>query len=261
MGTNCFSCIKGNEAVEKNSESVVGDDKDANMPDTFSKNLRPKSNAETFIEDTDKFNCQRDINFIYVNGICLDWDPRYSFKYGLCVDDKLYSGQIYKEKYQGYGKLETSKLKYQGMFRKGLFHGKGILTNLENNEIYEGDFKNNEFHGTGELRTDNIVYIGEYIKGQKEGNGVITYNDSRKYEGLFKDDKFHGFGILENPDGESYHGDFFKGKKHGKGTLIIPNKKKYEGSWENGKLHGDTIITDLDGKRRKVKFIEGKLVR
>ena len=186
--------------------------------------LQKTSNCENIgrrnEEDLDKFNCEENINSITIDGKRISWDSRYSFVYDYSIDNNNYSGQIYKGKYYGYGKLITDETIYQGKFKRGLYNGKGILKNVKNNEIYEGDFKKGQFDGHGQLKTENSTYIGEFVKGKKEGHGEIKYSDFKNYVGYFKEDEFHGDGTLETPDGECYQGVFFKGKKHGKGTFI-----------------------------------------
>ena len=67
-----------------------------------------------------------------------------------------------KEAKEGKGKyyFSNEKLRYEGMFKNGLYDGKGV-----------------EYYG------NNIKYIGQFKKGRKFGKGSIYKDDILLFEG------------------------------------------------------------------------------
>ena len=67
---------------------------------------------------------------------------------------------------------------YQGSFKDGMKHGKGILYLKGESKLalnftkYQGEFKFNNYHGHGRLvLEDGYVYEGGFVNGLKQGLG------------------------------------------------------------------------------------------
>ena len=87
----------------------------------------------------------------------------------------------------------TSKfIEYKGDMKEAEYHGFGIRKN--NNSKYEGAWKKGKKHGKGiEIFKDGIVYTGEYKDDLFEGYGILEKKKQFKHEGLFKNNYFFGF--------------------------------------------------------------------
>lgn len=79
----------------------------------------------------------------------------------------VYDGYVYKNKFNGEGKLTIGKDKYAGAFKDGIFDGKGTFTSEK-----------------------GWTYVGDFKKGVPEGNGVLTTEDGTIFKGVFKDGEF-----------------------------------------------------------------------
>lgn len=145
-----------------------------------------------------------------------------------------------KYKFDGYGKLyEDNLFKYDGGFKNGLFHGKGILTNYQNIKRYDGEFENSQYNGYGKLYEFGILkYEGQFKNGQFHGKGKFNYLQKKKsYEGNFENGKYNGFGILTD-NNKIYEGNFKNGNYNGFGRLYDDKLLSYEGEFKNGYKHG-----------------------
>ena len=86
---------------------------------------------------------------------------------------------------------------YDGLFQRGLRHGKNGVQTDPNGDRYEGTWENDLM----------------------EGLGKVFYGDRRTYVGKFQNGRLHGIGVMTFPNNFSYQGQFSKGKVEGKGTL------------------------------------------
>ena len=175
---------------------------------------------------------------------------------------KMVSGE---EKFTGFatkfykGKTESKKIlpkgKYEGEWKDGLRHGKGIYI-------------------WGHSYDDGwpYKYNGEWKDGKQNGNGIMVYKQGI-YNGEWKDNKRHGSGIFykmaiykfdrekpimkfltEYKDGWEYlyEGGWKDGKRHGYGVENTNNGERSEGEWK------DCIL--ISGKMKMTIYtIKGKL--
>lgn len=114
------------------------------------------------------------------------------------------------------------------------YTGKGMSYYLAKNETYEGDFRKGLRHGKGIYKYNRLeeppeegqpmpaipsVYEGDFVKtkegGAKQGIGKMTYLN-----------------------GETYYGQWENGKKHGEGIYTYANKDVYTGWWAFGNKTG-----------------------
>jgi len=95
-------------------------------------------------------------------------------------DDQVYSGDLYKGVCEGVGELfdrTSGRLVYEGVWRDGVPHGRGVLHAKDGR--YEGEFKYGKRAGKGKM-----------VFKDKVANG----NEFRYYEGDWQDDRPHGTG-------------------------------------------------------------------
>lgn len=89
-------------------------------------------------------------------------------------------------------------LHYDGECKKGLAHGKGEATGVDN---YVGEFKKGLPNGKGTYKwATGEIYIGEWGKGLRHGNGEYTSLVNGKDStivGKWANDKYIGTGVRE----------------------------------------------------------------
>ena len=172
------------------------------------------------------------------------------------------------EVWDGYGKLWSNTFTYNGFFKNGLPHGKGIYKYVGNIDefskefvkVYEGQFKEGMKHGEGkEIYLNNESYIGKFERSLRHGKGTYyATNGSKKIEGYWDMGYAKGTNSIidywENGN-IKYKGGFDGNKWHGKGVFCYPNGNIcYDGIFTDGvPING--IIKNNDG----IKLFEGSL--
>ena len=122
-----------------------------------------------------------------------------------------YEGSWKKGSFHGKGVLRGNNCTYEGDFRNHKPHGKGIH-HQQNGGVYNGDFRMGFCHGKGTLIGEGYHYEGGWKKDKRNGQGVQYFPDGRIQKGEFKDDKLQGWGTDWNPDGSvHFHGIFNQG--------------------------------------------------
>ncbi|KAL3267890.1 hypothetical protein HHI36_007030 [Cryptolaemus montrouzieri] len=142
----------------------------------------------------------------------------------------MYVGEWDYNKKQGKGALlaRFGKL-YEGDFYKGRREGFGVLSTF-----------------VPESRTFTLDYRGEWRGGHMHGRGLRTYPNGSFYIGNFRWSKRNGQGQLWNTDCSFYDGNWLHDKIHGEGMFIFQNGNRYEGYWENGLKHGKGRYFHMD---------------
>ena len=60
-------------------------------------------------------------------------------------------------------------------------------------DIYEGGWKDGKYHGKGIVEhSDGTKYSGQWLENLPNGNGTLTDPGGNKYVGEFRDGKRHG---------------------------------------------------------------------
>ncbi len=142
--------------------------------------------------------------------------------------------------HQSYPDGET----YDGYCVKDRYEGQGHLERTFTQEIYDGEFRQGTYHGKGLLRIGEYSYEGEFKYNKKDGQGKERHPDGTEYEGDFVQDYWHGHGLLraKSPDGVDilYDGEFARGAFDGEGTLTI-GATKLQGEFRGNILVKGTI--------------------
>ncbi len=87
----------------------------------------------------------------------------------------------------------------------------GVQT-FENGDVYQGTFKDGKKHGKGILRTRNDrSYEGEWKYDKPHGFGINTFPNGKIYTGNFENGKPVGEGQWTYADGRVYNGTWIKG--------------------------------------------------
>ena len=100
----------------------------------------------------------------------------------------------------------TSKARYEGEFKNGKRHGKGLLTSPDGSTL-NAMFVDGVAIGTVErLSPNGYRYQGGWKNGKPEGKGQAKYTTGVQYEGDFKEGWREGTGIMTYPTGIRYEG-------------------------------------------------------
>ena len=167
------------------------------------------------------------------------------------------------EKYSGYFspnwvkevfgvQFDKNGSKYVGMFKNGMFEGRGRLI-LHKGDYYEGEFVENKANGQGKyVNAKGEIYNGYWIDDKQEGEGELILKDGSIYRGEFKNGKKNGKGKITWSDNSYYEGNFVNNYYEGYGVYIMINKRKgYLGEWKEGKMHGFGVFFWADGRSYK----------
>ena len=164
-------------------------------------------------------------------------------------------GDIIQEEGQGVW-VEKSGFRYEGLFEKGYFHGKGKATYTDG-VTYEGDWVKDKITGTGVwIEPNGMKYEGSFLESAFHGKGKIIFENGNIYDGDWVKDQRTGKGIFIFTNGDRYEGDFISNNHTGKGVLKYENGDHYTGDFLNGKLHGKGILTFANGEVWEGEFIQ-----
>ena len=172
-----------------------------------------------------------------------------------------YKGIWKNDMYHGKGNLKTNEFVYTGEFVEGKFNGYGIIEYIIKEAVYKGFFKDGLKHGKGKFTTFgnySIEYEGDWVDDKKEGYGLYRKygmyphpyrNIPNIYKGEFLNDIFNGKGKYTYYHGDTYEGEYLDNKRHGFGIMYYNNKKtKYEGEWRDDMKYGPGKLYNKDGQ-------------
>ena len=135
-----------------------------------------------------------------------------------------------------YGTSNGSNFSYEGEYKNGIAHGKGINI-WESGEKYVGDFKNDDRNGTGTYTWPNGErYVGDFKNEERHGTGTYTWPNGEKYVGEYKNEKTNGQGIRTWANGDKYVGQERNDRRNGQGIFYYANGKIDEGIWKDDKF-------------------------
>ena len=187
------------------------------------------------------------------------------------ANDDMYEGEFENNVFHGFGTYIYSPYeddngemvvgkRYEGFYKDGLRHGKGVLI-LGDGDVYSGEFEKGLYHGQGSLRLKNgDSYVGEFARGKGDGKMVIKYSNGNIYEGGMMSGQYHLKGKLTYANGFGfYDGEYVRGYRHGKGTRLFMNGTKYVGMFRDGEPEGEGIMYYSNGDQYIGNWMAGRM--
>jgi len=140
----------------------------------------------------------------------------------------------------GWGKMDMGYAVYEGSFKNGKPEGNGTMDYGEGNK-YQGEWKNGVEHGRGLLYEKNVATQIEYDNGVKIGKVkplIVIGSDSvqktkEDIKGCISGDCANGYGVMEFPSGNRYEGNFKNYQFHGKGKMYFKGGNYIEAEFVN----------------------------
>lgn len=174
-----------------------------------------------------------------------------------------YQGEMMRGRAEGFGRLFDvhNQLKYEGMWKDGLFHGKGTFY-YDNGNVYEGSFSK------GCLNQQGVLYdrLGIVIQQGPFDHVEIDPSEQEKKDSLIPMESTEAFiGNEDHPSQEEpsnhYEGERVNGIPCGFGTLYDPQGNKvYEGKFDYGVYQGEGSLYYPNGVvKSKGTFVRGEL--
>ena len=179
----------------------------------------------------------------------------------LAHEHRIYEGEWRHGREHGRGVLlaKDRTVLYDGEFTDGRLHGRGICY-LPNGATYRGDFRENARHGRGEYRSPRGgFYVGDWKDNKRHGRGRFELPDGSVYDGEWVRDARHGKGTLDLPEGTSYRGTWVEDRFEGRGECISPDGSVYEGTWRAGKREGRGAVKWPNGANYEGRFKDDKI--
>ena len=166
---------------------------------------KTKTNHERFEEDRNKLAIGYRLSAIgyrLILGVLVSVFASTAFAADCKVNDSdignEYAGGCVNGFAHGKGKAEGRDT-YEGEFKQGNKHGKGIYTWKDGGK-YSGSLFEDKFHGKGtQIFSSGARYDGDFLNGQRSGYGVFLMADGREYVGNYLNDKRSGFGTFRTP--------------------------------------------------------------
>lgn len=119
---------------------------------------------------------------------CIVLDPELQGTYvGGCVNGYA----------EGFGEARGTAT-YEGQFRRGRKHGRGVKSWPRTGDRYEGDFVDDRKEGTGmyvwgrRSATPGARYTGGYLADRRHGYGVYEWPNGERYAGAWENDAVAG---------------------------------------------------------------------
>jgi hypothetical protein len=148
------------------------------------------------------------------------------------------NGDILKGKFENgtfkEGTYFSNGNEYTGTFVDDNLEGEGSFK-LRDGDVYVGNFKKGLFEGKGTLTQNGNTYVGDFKEGKYHGHGVINYVNGETYDGYFVNDLRQGEGKATYPNKDEYEGIFVNDLRQGEGTYNFSNGDKFIGWFNNNK--------------------------
>lgn len=149
---------------------------------------------------------------------------------------------------------------YEGEWRLGREHGRGVLLSRDRRVVFDGDFVDGKLHGKGVcVFANGDVYRGDWRENARHGVGEYRLaGDRGSYAGDWRDNRRHGRGKFVDANGSTYDGDWLHDCRHGRGSLRLANGLEYDGGFADDDFDGRGVCTYPDGQRYEGLFKLGK---
>jgi len=184
------------------------------------------------------------------------------FSIGL-ADGRRYKGEWVEAEPTGYGRIDyVDGSSYQGVHKKLVRDGRGLMTYIPHKVVYEGEWSNNLPHGFGKLiMAGHGRYEGQWSMGSFHGTGLMVWG---AVEVLETESSATASGVSASDDESSppttdskdererlremvksgaagvdrYDGEWVAGLRHGTGKMEHANGDVYVGEWQRDRKHG-----------------------
>ncbi|XP_058056491.1 radial spoke head 1 homolog [Anopheles bellator] len=146
--------------------------------------------------------------------------------------------------------MHVSKLYYEGERNEENQPSGCGRAKLVNGDRYEGTFRRGVFHGYGTLsQKTGHRFDGNFRKGHKHGRGCQRYPDGSRYDGDWSRGVRHGYGVYRYANQDVYKGNWCFGQKHGVGIYVFAESGlRLKGAWNAGSLEGPVVLSLGDVK-------------
>ncbi len=268
------SCREGTLSDKEDSDTSMRrggnlQQSDAGVPEDFGVLL--DSSDELSSEDGDEIikNWQsvlvdEDSDEIYEGDVC----PVTGLRHGLGAivylahGHRIYEGKWRHGREHGRGVIlsRDRTVLYNGEFADGKIHGRGVYY-LPSGAVYSGEFRENTKHGFGRYVVPAKCngYVGEWRDNARHGRGRFEDSDSSSYDGEWAFDRQQGKATLDLADGTTYDGHWTEGNFEGRGSCIRLNGIKYVGMWRHGRKEGRGSLTWPNGASYEGRFRDDKI--
>ena len=187
-------------------------------------------------------------------------------------DGRKYVGEVRNNKPHGIGTLYFSNHEeekpnyYSGNFYKGKYRGEGKLVECYGNGkiySYEGEFKNDFKHGYGIKRYGEDSYVCGTFKLDDISGICYLYHFIGNIEcalATMKNGSPRGRVYFQYTNGDYYYGKTKDFSKHGKGCYHYKNGGFVNGKFKNDKIHGKAIYVSADNTVYECVYKNGALI-
>ena len=128
-------------------------------------------------------------------------------------DNSKHTGWYREGNYNGQGKLESTRLVYDGIWLDHLYHGQGHLK-ITGGDDFVGVFDRGLYQHGKLMKADGFEYEGNFVQGKPDGQGRGVFPDKSTFEGMWKEGK-KKVGTWTKSDGTTIEGKFRKDKPVG----------------------------------------------
>lgn len=192
-------------------------------------------------------------------------------RYGGHWEDGLFSGD---------GVLISSMCTYNGPWKLGNPHGKGVMhysrRYVEPKPMAAMDhtsgsgvvavFSDAFWRGLSHLSPFDEAtekpkeYTGEFHRDfNRHGEGTMLYYNGDIYEGTWNENVRSGFGKLRCSSGEEFEGHWLDDERHGRGLVRYVDGSTFKGVFEHNKRQGPGILRFSNGDEYAGSFIDNSM--
>ena len=126
--------------------------------------------------------------------------------------------------------------------------GEGYLT-YHSGTTYEGGFRAGQYHGRGVHRSvEGVETDGTWVDGVASGPALVLLASGERYEGELLQNERHGQGTYTYANGDVYTGGWEHGARHGGGRIAYARGGGYTGGWVLEAMEGLGEMHMADGR-------------
>lgn len=175
-------------------------------------------------------------------------------------DGKRYQGVFSRSKFNGRGRLTTTQNTIDGDFEDGKLIA-ARSCQFTNGDSYAGAVSDGIIHGKGKYSYQNgAIYEGEFSHGKKEDEqGKMAFGDGELkgavYQGMFRNDKLAGKGTIKSSE-IAITGSFGNNYLDGRASIERKGIGTLEGEYQDNMKHGDFTFTRADSGKKCQTFFQ-----